>query len=59
MEWFEILIIIGAVLFVLSVTVITIYRKKKGKGSCCGDCKSCTCGCINCQKILDEYHQAN
>lgn len=40
----EILIIVGAVLFVTAVTTISIIRKKKGKTSCGCGCAGCT-GC--------------
>lgn len=64
MEWFEILIIISTILFVVSIFTINIVLKLKGKktlGSDCacnGSCSTCHKQCINCQKILDEYHKS-
>ena len=44
MTWWEILIIVAAIAFVVSVTVYNVIRKKKGKNSC-----GCDCGCSGCQ----------
>lgn len=47
MQWYEILIIVLACVFVVSVIVWQIVRRKKGKGGCdccSGNCSSC-CGC--------------
>ena len=54
MEWFEPLIIIAVVTFVVTIFTIHFYRKKKGKSGCsCGCCSTkssigkCTCGCCS------------
>lgn len=43
MNWYEILIIVAAAAFVLSIVVWQIVRKKKGKSGCdcCGECTHC------------------
>ncbi|MDE6550075.1 MAG: hypothetical protein K2M44_01055 [Clostridia bacterium] len=45
----EIAVIVIAVVFVLAVATVCIYRKIKGKGGCssCSGCSSC-CGCNHC-----------
>lgn len=65
MQWFEILIIIAAVSFVVGVFVWNIILKKKtGKSlgsDCSGNCSSC-CGCSACRKkmnLVEEYHKAS
>lgn len=54
MEWYEILLIVFSVLFVASVIVASIVRKKKGKHSCdCCDCSSCRL-CSRCQETTKK-----
>lgn len=60
MEWFEIIIIVGAVLFVGLVTFLEIRKKIKGTSSCSGSCSGCSVGqkqCPACQikEDLKEY----
>ena len=64
MQWYEILIIIAAVLFVVGVFVWNLILKKKtGKSlgsDCPGNCPSC-CGCGACRKktnLVEEYHKS-
>ena len=45
MEWFEPLIIIAVVAFVVTIFTIHIYRKKKGKSGCSCGCTSCHTKC--------------
>lgn len=62
MSWWEILIIITAVLYVGLVIFLHFYLKRKGKSLIkdCGDCSKCHGQCkIDCQKILEEYHKEN
>ena len=65
MQWYEILIIIAAVSFVVGVFVWNIFLKKKtGKSlcsDCSGNCPSC-CGCGSCHKktsLVEEYHKTS
>ena len=45
MEWYEILIIAAAAVFVLGVIAAGVVRWLKGKGGCdCGSCSHCS-GC--------------
>ena len=47
MSWWEILLIVAAGAFVVTVVTYNIIRKKKGKGGCgcgCSGCSSCP-GC--------------
>ena len=55
MQWYEILIIVVACAFVVSVIAWQIIRRKKGKGGCdCGgDCSAC-CGCSHTPKRDDK-----
>lgn len=58
MAWFEPLIIIAVVSFVLGVIFLNFYLKKKGKslGGDCGDnCANCKAQCSNCAKMYKEY----
>lgn len=58
MAWFEPLIIIAVVSFVLGVIVLNFYLKKKGKslgGDCGGNCANCKAQCSNCTKMYKEY----
>jgi len=49
MQWYEIMIVIFAALFVVGVIVWQIIRKKQGKGGCdCGSCSHCA-GCSACR----------
>lgn len=51
MQWYEILIIVAATLFVTGVIVASVIRKKKGKSSCdCGDCCAHCSGCAYSKK---------
>lgn len=59
MEWFEYLIIIGAVLFVGGVIFLSFYLKKKGKSlgdSCCST--NCVGNCKTCQELADSKKNA-
>ena len=66
MEWFEILIIIALVLFVLGVIFLNFYLKiKKGKSlgedcDCAGNCSKCghICSHKNGKSIIEEYHKS-
>ena len=63
MQWWEYLIIVLVVGFVISVFVLQFILKKKGKSldGCCSNCKACNGNCAscngNCKKILKEYHE--
>ena len=64
MQWYEILIIIAAVLFVVGVFLMNFFLKKKtGKSlgsDCSGNYPSC-CGCGSCHKKIDlveMYHKS-
>ena len=60
MEWFEPLIIVAAVSFVLGVIILNFYLKKKGKslsGGCAHNCSKCAQKCSNCQQMLKEYKE--
>ena len=64
MKWFEPLIIIAAIAFVIGVIIIHFVMKAKGKGgiagkecSCSHNCSSCSKQCIDCKKVLNDYHQ--
>ena len=64
MEWYEIIIIIAAVLFVTLVTFFSIRRKMQGKTCCGGQCSCCKAGqneCPACQikEDLQEYIETN
>ena len=61
MQWFEPLIAIGAVSFVVMVIFLHFYLKKKGKslsgdcsGHCNGSCSNCH-SCSSCEKMYQEY----
>lgn len=59
MEWFEYLIIAGAILFVAGVIFLSFYMKKKGKSlteSCCSS--SCEGNCKACQVMYEEKKNA-
>ncbi len=58
MSWWEILIIIAAVAFVVGVIAVGIIRKKQGKTSCdCGgDCSGCSC-CSHAQETQGKPHK--
>ena len=59
MEWFEIIIIIGAVLFVGLVTFLEVRKKLRGQNSCGGSCSGCKAGqneCPACQIKEDLKH---
>jgi len=46
MEWYEVLVIVVAALFVLGVIVASVIRRLKGKSGCdCGGNCSCCSGC--------------
>lgn len=47
MQWYEILVIVLAVAFVIGVIVMSKIKHKKG-GGCC-DCSSCALSC-SCKK---------
>lgn len=49
MQWYEILIVVAACVFVVGVVVWQIVRRKAGKGGCCGNCASCR-DCAHSQK---------
>lgn len=54
MQWYEILIIIFAALFVVGVIVWQIIRKKQGKSGCdCGSCSHCS-GCAACKAKAEQ-----
>ena len=60
MEWYEIVIIIFAVLFVVIVTIKEIWKKKHHISCCGGSCSGCKAGqkeCPMCQvkENLEEY----
>lgn len=58
MEWWEYLIIIAIIGFVIAIFFIHFYKKKKGQSTC--DCCSGVClGCQkNCQqKRLEQYRK--
>lgn len=44
MEWYEILIIVAAALFVIGVVTVSVVRKIQGKSGCGGNCSCCN-GC--------------
>ena len=48
MTWYEILIIVLAVCFVLGVVIWQIVRKKQGKGGCDCGYSNCSGGCPHC-----------
>ena len=51
MSWWEILLIIAAAGFVVTVFVVSVIRRKQGKSSCdCGgNCSACMgCHCAAC-----------
>ncbi len=52
MGFWEILLIIGCAALVISVTVVSVIRKIKGKSSC-----DCGCDCCNCNAC--KYAQKN
>lgn len=53
MLWYEILLIVAAVAFVLGIVVWQIVRKKQGKGGCGCGCKNCPPGC-SCAKAKGQ-----
>ena len=62
MEWFEYLIIICCVLFILGVIILSIILKRKGKSllrDCSGNCEICNKTCSNKTKeqLLEEYRK--
>jgi len=62
MQWFEILIIIACIAFVLGVTIVHFYLKRKGKSlisDCSGDCHKCngTCAHKSKDELINEYHE--
>ena len=68
MQWFEILIIVISILFVLGVIFLSFYMKKKGKSllnDCGGDCSKCSGNCTSCghacsnnKKLIEEYRKS-
>ncbi len=50
----EIALIAACVAVVGGVVTSTIIKKKKGKGSCGGDCGCCSCGCSSQVKKSDS-----
>ena len=52
MQWYEILIIVCAVAFVVEVVVWQIVRRKKGKGCC--DCSACSAHCSACRAAKEK-----
>ncbi len=63
MQWFEPLIAIAAISFVLGVIFLHFYLKKKGKslsgdcsGHCSGSCSNCS-SCKSCDKMLEEFRE--
>lgn len=53
MEWFEPLIIIGAIMIVVLPFILAFRRHKKGIRRCDGNCS----GCIGCKSIEELYKQ--
>lgn len=49
----EIAVIVISVVFVLSVIVGSVIRKKKNKGSCCSGCAGCPYSC-DCKDKADS-----
>lgn len=63
MEWYEILIIILSILFVIGVIILSIFLKKKGKSllrDCSGNCDNCnkTCAYKSKEELIKEYRKS-
>ena len=63
MEWWEILLIVAIISFVVFMFSYALYRKKKGRpigGGCEGKCSSCGHDCASFgKKLVEEYHKCN
>ena len=62
MQWYEILVIVFAIAFVVGVTTWQIVKRKKGKGCC--DCSSGCTSCPHCKtqksdKAMSEGKKSN
>ncbi|MDE6058668.1 MAG: FeoB-associated Cys-rich membrane protein [Clostridia bacterium] len=54
MQWYEIVLIVAAALFVVGVIVWQIIRRKQGKGGCDCGCSNCSGSCSACQSKQKE-----
>ncbi|MBR1968498.1 MAG: hypothetical protein IKA11_03785 [Clostridia bacterium] len=58
MQLIDIIIAVACSLIVLSVVVIAIINKMKGKTSCGCDCANCS-GCKSCKNKTSKQNTAN
>ncbi len=54
MHWYEILIIVLAVCFVVAVVVWQIVRRAQGKGGCDCGCANCNGACPHCTQKKEK-----
>ncbi|MGN1039898.1 MAG: hypothetical protein ACI4QL_00550 [Candidatus Fimimonas sp.] len=58
MQWFEILLVVASVLFVVGVVVTAVVKRKKGAGCDFCDCGSCSARCC-CKSDVSHLEPQN